>query len=381
MFCSQCGKKVMENMLFCPFCGSPIVIPDQEVQPVEAVKEPVRAAAKKASEITAQEQTAVEVEEVSKVVPAEQEDQGLLNISINWDSDEVVPETDETEENDAELEDVSYLFEEDEDEENDDDEDVEFVPLDLEALEIESIEPAVGGDVNSEISELLSSQLEETDRPKSKLNRSNAKTPVRTRPHGQGKNTYVPVKAFDPEDIFLDGGNDEDDYDDYEDDDYDYEEPEYGGFFVRHIRGLVALALFVIVLAILAGWACSDAGQRSLANANLAWRPSVYESMGYEAYQNGSYVLSAGYYEKALARDAENYSYAYSAGIAYYMAEDIPRAADMGKRAVELNPSRADAYHLLLRLYPDAATRPWDVSSLLQKGYQLTGDAALNVES
>ena len=30
MFCGQCGKRVMENMLFCPFCGSPIVIPDQD---------------------------------------------------------------------------------------------------------------------------------------------------------------------------------------------------------------------------------------------------------------------------------------------------------------------------------------------------------------
>ena len=29
MFCSQCGKKVLESMLFCPFCGAPIVIPDQ----------------------------------------------------------------------------------------------------------------------------------------------------------------------------------------------------------------------------------------------------------------------------------------------------------------------------------------------------------------
>ena len=30
MYCGQCGKKVMENMLFCPFCGAPIVIPDQD---------------------------------------------------------------------------------------------------------------------------------------------------------------------------------------------------------------------------------------------------------------------------------------------------------------------------------------------------------------
>ena len=29
MYCGQCGKKVLENMLFCPFCGAPIVIPEQ----------------------------------------------------------------------------------------------------------------------------------------------------------------------------------------------------------------------------------------------------------------------------------------------------------------------------------------------------------------
>ena len=379
MFCSQCGKKVMENMLFCPFCGSPIVIPDQETLSAEPVKEQVRVAVQET--VQPVQEVAEEVEVLPAGTPVRQEENGPLNISINWGSDEVVPETEDEEYvDDEELEDVSYLFEEDDDEDEDEEDEEEFVPLDLEALEVESIEILSGNGVNSEISELLSSQLEEAERPKSKLNRSNAKTPARTRPHGNGKNTYVPVKAFDPDDIFLDGGDEEDDYEDY-DEDYDYEEPEYGGFFVRHIRGLVALALFVTVLAIVAGWAFSDAGQMSLANANLAWRPSVYESMGYQAYQEGSYALSAGYYEKALARDIANYNYAYSAGIAYYMAGDIPRAADMGKKAVEINSSKADAYHLLLRLYPDAATRPWDVSSLLQKGYQLTGDPALNVES
>ena len=30
MYCSHCGKKVTDTMLFCPFCGDPIVIPDQD---------------------------------------------------------------------------------------------------------------------------------------------------------------------------------------------------------------------------------------------------------------------------------------------------------------------------------------------------------------
>ena len=39
-----------------------------------------------------------------------------------------------------------------------------------------------------------------------------------------------------------------------------------------------------------------------------------------------------------------------------------------------------DAYELLLRLYPDAATRPDAVTELLQTGYRLTGNESLNVE-
>ncbi|MBQ3305593.1 MAG: zinc-ribbon domain-containing protein, partial [Clostridia bacterium] len=36
MYCSHCGKKVGEDMLFCPFCGKPIVIPEQDDAPVAA---------------------------------------------------------------------------------------------------------------------------------------------------------------------------------------------------------------------------------------------------------------------------------------------------------------------------------------------------------
>ena len=38
MYCSHCGKKVTDTMLFCPFCGDPIVIPDQDDAPSEAVE-------------------------------------------------------------------------------------------------------------------------------------------------------------------------------------------------------------------------------------------------------------------------------------------------------------------------------------------------------
>ena len=36
MYCSHCGKKVGDAMLFCPFCGEPIVIPEQDEEPAAA---------------------------------------------------------------------------------------------------------------------------------------------------------------------------------------------------------------------------------------------------------------------------------------------------------------------------------------------------------
>ena len=115
-----------------------------------------------------------------------------------------------------------------------------------------------------------------------------------------------------------------------------------------------------------------------LAQANLAWQPAIYEQLGYEAYQNGQYAVAAGYYEQALRRNDRNYSYAYSTAVASYMAGDTERAAEMGKRAVEIDATRVDGYQLLQRLYPDASARPWEIQSLIQQGYRLTGDASLN---
>lgn len=39
MFCSRCGKKVLDSMLFCPFCGAEIIIPDQEADQPAPVTE------------------------------------------------------------------------------------------------------------------------------------------------------------------------------------------------------------------------------------------------------------------------------------------------------------------------------------------------------
>ena len=40
MYCSRCGKKVLDSMLYCPFCGAEIIIPEQE--PYDGGAEPER---------------------------------------------------------------------------------------------------------------------------------------------------------------------------------------------------------------------------------------------------------------------------------------------------------------------------------------------------
>lgn len=467
MFCSQCGKKVTENMLFCPFCGKPIVIPDQEpekagnsaapgreaegarvgeaaaraegdgetAQILDAPRQVEEAAAR--SERSARAEAPVRSGEEAKdgaellrrgseaaahtgsgdganpildmslqaekaaahsgrlareAAEASPRSEGAIRAGAEASgrSREEAQNGAETRDDLPERRESPQQMEERRAETDaaprrgaakglqiDWEEEERFRPLDLDDMDPEPVheEPE---NPREELSELLSHRLrEEPVRLKGRApDLSNVHNPDRPGASSRRKaSSYAPVREFNPNDIFMDG----DDYDEDDDDEeYAYEEPEEGGFFIRHIRGVVGLSLFVIVLAIVAGWAFSGGGQRVLAQANLAWQPSVYEQLGYDAYQNGQYAVAAGYYEQALKRDGRNYSYAYSAAVASYMAGDTEQAAEMGKKAVEIDATRVDGYQLLLRLYPDASARPWEIQSLIQQGYRLTGDASLN---
>ena len=178
-----------------------------------------------------------------------------------------------------------------------------------------------------------------------------------------------------------------DDYDAYDDVDVDrgrdegyiYEDEVEGSFLMRHIRGIVGITLFVIMVLLLAIYAFSEAGQRSLAKANLAWNTDVYSAMGYQFYQQAQYDQAGLYYERALSRDPGNYSYASSAAMAYVTGKNTDKAAAMLKKCVEIDPTRVEPYVYLLNLYPEAANRPWDVTQLIQDGYVKTGDSRLAV--
>ncbi len=353
MYCGQCGKKVMENMLFCPFCGSPIVIPDQD-EPSQSAPKP-----EAAQELSRPEE---KQSEAARDGGAE----ALPDAPVSLFSAADAPGRRPAPERPVPVE--------------------EFVPLRFdfdEALkEAPAPEPQPEPEPKPEDAAPVDVPPEPVAPPK---RRSAPRRPENVR--NRNVNTFIPVKDMDPNDIFLDGGDEEDEYDvddgygdgGYEDE-FDYEEPESGSFFQRHIRGIVGLILFLVLLVVCAAWAFSPKGQLVLAQANLAWSAEAYADLGYEAYQKDSKLLAARYYERALDRDPDNYEYAHSAMVAYYDADKLESAAAMLKKCVDLDPDNPEPYEEMLILYPDASTRPWDISELIRMGYQRTGAESLNVE-
>ena len=196
--------------------------------------------------------------------------------------------------------------------------------------------------------------------------------------------TYVPPKVMDPDDMFMDSEDEFDEYDDLDmeyadlpDDEFEYEEDEESSFFFRHIRGIMGFSLLALLAVVCMIYVFSHTGQVALAKMNLAWNPDVYSKVAYEYYESGLYDMSGSFYEKALSRDEDNYNYAISAASAYIYAGNTEKAASMLKKSIAINPAKADPYIYLLSIYPDPATRPWDVSQLLQQGYGRTGDDRL----
>lgn len=359
MYCGQCGKKVMENMLFCPFCGSPIVIPEQDAhsQKASAPAEPV------------QENAAAEAQSAPE-----------RPVSLFDEFDFPAMET----EKQTDGADVAEAF----------------VPLNFdceaEPEEEQLIKPAPAEVVPEYIHDVANGADEKS--AQARPTRRNA--PELLRPENAQRrsvNTYIPMKELTPTDIFMDGLDEDDDFDDYDgdaydvppsrsarysddEDDFDFEEPERGGFFQRHIRGVVSLILLVMVAVICMIWAVSGKGQQTLAQVNLAWKAQAYADLGYSAYQQGSNLLAARYYEKALARQESNYEYAHSAMVAYYEANEIESAAAMLKKCIELSPDDPEPYMEMLILYPDAQNRPWEITELVRQGYQRTGNEALKLD-
>lgn len=376
MYCGQCGKKVMENMLFCPFCGSPIVIPDQDAAQDEAPRQEAERPAAPAEPVkivlpvkSKPVETVKPVEEERPSEPEKEAGPVSLFDSFNQPEKKTPPREEKTRK--------------------------EFVPLSFDfETQLRETDAAIEADAANEaaaepeseapVDDLFSVKPEFRDEPRSRDSRR-ADGGRRRNP-----NAFVPVRDVDPDNMFMDE-LDEDDGDDYDMDDepvrhgryrdeFEFEEPENGSFFQRHIRGIVGLILMLILAIICAVWLFSPKGQLTLARVNLAWKAQPYADLGYDAYQMDSDLLAAKYYEKAYARDHTNYEYAHSAMVAYYEAEKIEEAAAMLKHCVEMAPDNPEPYQEMLILYPDAQSRPWEITELIRLGYQRTGHEALKLD-
>ena len=429
MYCSHCGKKVMETMLFCPFCGEPIVIPEQDSPEDDAralsngaqgqtagvadlpeddaqareyapVEFPVQPGSGEAPTQQAQDEAKVteavkepEGDDRTDALPSESEDAGGADDGDAEDDDAAAELLDWSETRRKFTDDVWAARDGGE----------AFTPL---ALDVDAQEPE---DWQEQIARRKEAAQQEKhppriDQRKGEPVRLDGSAPKlesgakredddghdRKRVKRKSPSTLVPPKPMNPNDIFMDGrrtGGDSDDFDRYDgfdapqfsDEEFRYEDEEEGSFFMRHLRGIVGLSMFAILILIFVIYAFSDAGQTTLAKVNLAWSASAYGRLGYESFENGWYAQSGQYYERALQRAPDEYSYAEAAANAYLEAEDREKAAAMLKRCIEIDPALPKPYSYLLKLYPEAAQRPWDVTQLLQQGYQLTGDESLKV--
>ncbi len=402
MYCSHCGKKVGEDMLFCPFCGKPIVIPEQDDEPVAV---PVHAASVSAAEggdryeakgresegvtaILAEESLEDKPTSVSKDVDASDVSKGKEPVVdaaaelLDWDrARKRHMETDVWARPEASAEDFSPLALEEADEKLEESDWKEEIIKKKEAVTLEKKPPEMKREEETPV------RLDGAA-PKLELDIQGAKPRDKGKKRHKQANTLVPPKTMDPDDIFMDRKRapyeEDDPYDDDAEEDefrdgFAFEEDDEGSFFMRHLRGIVGLALFVILLLMFVIYAFSRAGQVSLARVNAAWSKDAYSTLGYQHYQAGDYSQAGLYYERALQRDPNSYSFASSAAMAYLEAGDNEKAAAMLKRCAEIDPTKLEPYVYLLKIYPDAASRPWDITQLLQQGYQKTGDARLNV--
>lgn len=416
MYCSQCGKKVLETMLFCPFCGSPIIIPDQdEKENVSAVVMPtvehsMAPVVPQEDSFDIREESLFAMPETQKEEIAEEIIPELFESVDEDEHEETIASADAVEETEADAEEnisgeeteeaaaaediapdkeitFKSLFD-DSEEEPDEESQEAFIPLSIEEEEKDGQWEKITPEVEKKPPEMrrreenpvrLEGHAPRLDSKKERSGEKKSKNP----PARRNAATYVPPRPLNPEDMFMDNIDDEDNFDlldddfEEEEDIYAFEDDDEGNFFMRHIRGLIGLSLLLILVLVFVFYGISDKGQETLAQMNLAWRPEAYSKLAMEYYHEEHYDLAGDFYEKALAREPDNYRYAESAATVYLADKNNEKAAMMLKKCIEINPSKAEPYVYLMNIYPDAATRPWDISQLLLQGYRTTGDERL----
>ena len=398
MFCSQCGKKLREGMLFCPFCGAEIVIPEQdgpdappaarapEPEPVspppeEPLREPI-------PEVLDDRPAATAAPGDDAAEPLFDDDSPIYDVEAARPAPaERTPDAAPVRRDDGAPADWRNAFDDWLDDVPGTASDASMQAADLVCPE----EPAKPLSHRSAAGEAVPVRRGESDTRRSRrLGRRAAprqddgeapRPGTASLSGGASRGTVVPRKRRDRnEDLFMDAAAPDVDAYDADEDDFDgttevFEEKP--SFFFRHLRSMVGLMLLALLAFIIGVYAFSGPGQTNLAKLNLAWQPEVYSRLGKESYNVGQFQQAGAYYERALSRAPENYGYASSAAKCYLDAKNNDKATEMLKRCIALMPTAEDPYIYLLGLYTDPVTRPLEIVQLLQQGYQMTGSDRL----
>ena len=437
MFCSRCGKKVLDSMLFCPFCGSEIIIPDQDAASAAGNDETEPTSEPRTAEVSPASVEPIEPEpgepepaaseagetdlfgEPDAPVEAPQPQPKAQRWDSFEDADEDENDDDFFDEDDDGVDDTAYIA----------DAQARRASRSAQAQRIDLSKapaaPARGearpaSPARSEIRP-AAQRVPEMRRPRQERPAerpqapSPAQAPRASKPapapqasrQRRSTRTIAPAKAGNPDDMFMDEAvSDRDEFDtydayddsftahyerrpsldDYPDGDEDDEafddigdDDEKGSFIVRHMRALVGIILFVVLILIIVLYGLLGPGQEKLAriNATLPIDAKVYAKLGKESYDTQQFQQAGVYFERALARNPKYYKYAESAVMCYKMAGNTNKEVEMLKKCIEINPNELAPYIYLLDIYPNANERPMEIQMLLQQGYQNTGDSRL----
>lgn len=204
------------------------------------------------------------------------------------------------------------------------------------------------------------------------------------------KSTLIPRRddTMDPDDFFAVRGQVPPEYDGRGDErpvrsarrDSEFEDSAPQSFAVRHMRGIVALALLAVTAAIVLIWANTSSAQLTLARIDIAWKAEAYAQLGQEYYAEGDLSAAGYYYSMALERDETNADYAIAAANAYIEGGYTSKALEALRECIAIMPENAELYVKLMELQSGYENMSEADRQLVDCGYALTEDDRLNLK-
>ena len=202
--------------------------------------------------------------------------------------------------------------------------------------------------------------------------------------------TIIPKRndTMDPDDFFAVRGQVLPEYDERDEerpvhrgrrgDEFEDSAPQ--SFAVRHMRGIVTLALMAVTAVIVLVWANTSSAQQTLARMDMAWKAEAYAQLGQEYYAAGDLSAAGYYYSRALERDDSNANYAIAAANAYIEGGYTSNALEALRECISLMPENADLYVMLMDLQSGYENMSEADRQLVDRGYALTSDDRLNMK-